>query len=388
MKTLFKNGKIITKNSVYEGYLGIEDGKIIYINKKEPTDTYDEIIDTEGRYITPGFIEIHCHGGNNYDFMNADEETFFKVADFHSSHGVTSMLATSLSASDEEIKTFLNNFNEFAPKVKSLNYLGTHLEGPYFCMKYKGAQDPKYIRNPKKEEYSEYVKIGNLKRMSIAPEVPGAMELGNYLKENGIIAAIGHSEATFDCCREASENGYGLLTHYMNAMSTITKKNSYKTAGCIEAGLYFDELKLEVISDDRHVPNDLFKMVYKIKTRENIILISDALGVAGLPEGAKGIIGSKENGMEVVIDDGVAKLADKSAFAGSVASGDILIRNVYKNCGIELVDAVYMMTVTPAKLLGVFDRKGSIAVDKDADLVIFDDDINISSVYVNGEKVH
>lgn len=387
MKTLFKNGKVITKNSVYEGYLGIEDSKIIYFNKKEPTEKYDKVIDVEGKYIAPGFIEIHCHGGNNYDYMNADEETFKEVAKFHSSHGVTSILATSLSASNEEIINFLTNFNKFTPNIKTINYLGTHLEGPYFCMKYKGAQDPKFIRNPKLEEYSKYVEIGNLKRMSIAPEVEGAIELGDYLKEKGVIAAIGHSEATFDICEKAAQHGYSLMTHFMNAMSTITKKNSYKTAGCIEAGLYFDELKCEVISDDRHVPNDLFKMIYKIKTRENIILISDALGVAGLPEGAKGIIGSKENGMDVVIDDGVAKLADKSAFAGSVASGDRLVRNVWKNCGIEIVDAVYMMTVTPAKLLDIFDRKGSIAVDKDADLIIFDDDVNISDVYVMGEKV-
>ena len=388
MKTLFKNGKIITKNTIYEGFLGIEDSKIIYIHKNEPSDKYDNIVDLDGKYISPGFIDIHVHGAKGFDYMNADKDSFIGIADYHSSHGVTSIVATSLSASNEEILNFLDNFNIYTPEIKTINYLGAHLEGPYFSMKYKGAQDPKFIREPNPEEYKEWVKKGNLKRMSIAPETKGAMELGDYLKENGVVAAVGHSSATFDVCKEAKDHGYNLMTHFYNALSTIIKDKSYKTLGCIEAGYYFDEYTCEVISDDRHVPNDLFKIIYKFKTRENIILISDALGAAGMAEGEHGIIGSKENGMEIVIDDGVAKLADKSAFAGSVASGDRLVRNVYKNCNIELVDAVYMMTVTPAKMIGVSDRKGNIETGKDADLIVFDDDINISDVYVMGEKVH
>ena len=178
------------------------------------------------------------------------------------------------------------------------------------------------------------------------------------------------------------------MTHFYNALSSIIKEKSYKTLGCIEAGFYFDELTTEVISDNRHVPNELFKLIYKIKTRENIILISDALRAAGLKNGEKTIIGSKENGNVVIIDDNIAKLEDKSAFAGSTASGDRLVRTVYKDCNIDLIDAVYMMTVTPAKSMNVFDKKGNIEVGKDADLIIFDDDINISSTYVMGEKIY
>lgn len=388
MKTLFKNAKIVTKNSIVEGFVGIENDKIIYAKKDEPAEKYDKVIDLEGKYIAPGFIDIHVHGGNRFDFMDADEASFKGIADYHSAHGTTSMVATSLSGSTEEILQFLDNFNLYAPKVKSINYLGVHLEGPYFSMKYKGAQDPKYIRNPQKEEYEQFVAKGNLKRMSIAPETEGAMELGDYLKANGCVASIGHSAATFPICEEATKHGYTMLTHFYNALSSLVKDKSYKTLGCIEAGLYFDELTCEIIADNRHVPNDLFKMVYKIKGKDGIILCSDALGAAGVPEGEHCIIGSKKNGNDVVIDDGIAKLADLSAFAGSTASGDKLVRTVYKGCGIELYEAVYMMTVTPAKMIGVFDKKGSIAEGKDADLVIFDDDVNVSATYVMGEKIH
>ncbi len=388
MKTLFINAKIVSTDSIFEGFVGIEDSKIIYVDKTKPTDKYDNIIDLKGKYLSPGFIDIHVHGGNNFDFMDADEASFNGIADFHSLHGTTSMVATSLSGAKEEILQFLDNFNLYAPKVKSLNYLGVHLEGPYFSMKYKGAQDPKYIRNPQPEEYEEFVSKGNLKRMSIAPETEGAMELGDYLKSNGIVASIGHSAATFDICEEAIKHGYTMLTHFYNALSTLVKDKSYKTLGCIEAGLYFDELTCEIISDNRHVPNDLFKMVYKIKSKDKIILCSDALRAAGLKNGEKTIIGSKEKGNVVVIDDDIAKLEDLSAFAGSTASGDRLVRTVYKGCDIPLQDAVYMMTVTPAKMVNVFDKKGSIEVGKDADLIVFDDDVNVSATYVMGEKIY
>ena len=367
MKTLFINAKIVSTNSIFEGFVGIENSKIIYVNKTKPTDSYDKIIDLKGKYLSPGFIDIHVHGGNNFDFMDADEASFKGIADFHSLHGTTSMVATSLSGAKEEILQFLDNFNLYAPKVKSLNYLGVHLEGPYFSMKYKGAQDPKYIRNPQPEEYQEFVSKGNLK---------------------GIVASIGHSAATFDICEEAIKHGYTMLTHFYNALSTLVKDKSYKTLGCIEAGLYFNELTCEIISDNRHVPNDLFKMVYKIKSKDRIILCSDALRAAGLKNGEKTIIGSKEKGNVVIIDDDIAKLEDLSAFAGSTASGDRLVRTVYKGCNIPLQDAVYMMTVTPAKMINVFDKKGSIEVGKDADLIIFDDDVNVSSTYVMGENIY
>jgi len=388
MKVLFTNAQIILENEILKNSnLITEDNKIAYIGSSIPVDNYHKTINVDNNYLSPGLIDTHIHGGNNYDFMDASENAFNEIANFHSKHGITSILATSQSAKEEDIFNFLYAYDKYANNVKSCNYLGVHLEGPYFSMEFKGAQDPEYIVNPQKEQYEKYINFGTIKRISVAPELDGALELGKYLKERGIIASIAHSAATFDIVEEAVKSGYNLITHFYCGMSTIKRINSYRFAGVIEAGYYFDELTCEIIADNRHVPKDLLKLTYKIKGKDKIILTSDAIRGAGLSNGETSITGNYENGREIIIEDDVAKMPDRTSFAGSVASGDRLIRTMTQVADIPLVEAISMMTVNPAKLLNIYHKKGSISLGKDADLIIFDENINIISTFVNGQLV-
>jgi N-acetylglucosamine-6-phosphate deacetylase len=226
----------------------------------------------------------------------------------------------------------------------------------------------------------------DIARWSIAPELNGALELGDELKKRGIIASVAHTEALYDDVVKAYEHGYNLMTHFYNCMMCTTKKGIYKYAGAVEAAYLLDDMYIEIIADGHHIPIELLRLAYKIKGADKIALISDALRAAGMPEGMYKI-GSEKNGYDIVVEDGVAKLADRSALAGSVSCCDTLVRTMYKKAGIPLTDAIKMATMTPATILKTEKTKGSIEIGKDADIVIFDDDINVLRTIVQGETV-
>lgn len=266
--------------------------------------------------------------------------------------------------------------------------MGMHLEGPYFNPAQCGAQDPKYIKAPDPEEYKKVAAYadGAIVRWSVAAELPGALEMGDFLRENGIIASIGHSNAEYCQVKDASEHGYTLLTHFYCAMSSIVRRGGFRHLGVIESGYAIEDLDVEIISDGCHLPPELLRMIYRLKGPDKVALVTDSMRGAGMPDG-ESILGSLKNGQKVLIEDGVAKLMDRSAFAGSVATADRLVRVMYHQAGTGICDAVKMMTATPARILGIQDRKGTIAPGKDADLLVFDDDINIKNVFFAGEKV-
>lgn len=388
-KLLFKNARLVLPNSVMENAsLLVADGKIADFGAKDISAESARVVDLDGDWLTPGLIETHVHGGGGADFMDGTEEAFFTVAKHHSEHGVTSMLATTLAGETSETENALKIFCDVKDRVKSCNMLGVHLEGPYFSMAQKGAQDPKYIKDPDRQELDLFLSYGCVKRVSIAPELNGAMETGRYLSDKGVIVSAAHTDASFDTVEEASKNGYTLMTHLYSAMSGVHIADCKRHAGAIEAGLCIDDLFVETICDGVHLPDGILRLIYKCKGRDKIILTSDASRGAGLPENTVIKLGSLTKGQDVLIKNGVANRMDMKAFAGSVAAGDRLLRTELNAVGIPMWEVIGMMTVNPAKLLGIDDRKGKIAVGYDADLAVFSKDVYSKMTVVNGEIVY
>ena len=392
MKQAFYHAEVITPERIlHDGYVVIENGKIIGVGVGFQKDGFDgETIDAGGNYLAPGFIDIHVHGGGGHDFMDGTKEAYLEAAKMHARYGTTALLPTTLTSTNEELK---NTFQVFE-QVKEMEndgakMLGLHLEGPYFAPQYAGAQDPRYIKSPNREEYEriyEWSK-GNIIRWSAAPELPGSAEFGSFLKEKGICASIGHSGANEHDCIQAYENGFNHITHLYCAMSTIVRKKGYRSLGVIESAYLIDNMTVEIIADGCHLPKGLLQLVYKCKGADRIALCTDAMRGAGMSAG-ESILGSRKDGQKVFVKDGVAFLRDFSAFAGSVCTADRLVRTMVQLAEVPLADAVKMMTLTPARIIKADRRKGSIAMHKDADLVLFDADIQVKMTMVEGRIVY
>jgi N-acetylglucosamine-6-phosphate deacetylase len=384
------NGLVITPSGIIEGgTILMTDGKISAVSDRDiEVDGFIEI-NADGMYISPGFIDIHIHGGAGHDFMDNTVDAFLAIANIHTQHGATAMLPTTLTSSREDLLETLNTY-EIANK-KNLNgaqFIGMHLEGPYFSLNQCGAQDPRYIREPDPKEYKEILSgYPSIKRWSAAPELKGAIEFGKYVTGKGVLAAMAHTDAIYEEALEGFENGYTLATHLYSGMSGVTRRNAFRYAGVIEAAYLIDDMHVEIIADGIHLPPPLLKLVYKIKGPGKIALITDAMRAAGMPPG-ESILGSFKNGLKVIVEDGVAKLPDRSAFAGSVATFDRLVRNMVTMAGVPLLEAIRMATATPATIMKIADKKGSLEVGKDADIVIFDEDINIKMTIINGKVVY
>jgi N-acetylglucosamine-6-phosphate deacetylase len=384
------NGKIITPYRIISNGSVLITGKTITAVSEGNTDFDGALeIDAMGKYIAPGFIDIHIHGGGGHDFMDGTEKAFLKIAELHARYGTTSMLPTTLSASPEELMQTLQAYETASKKNKQgATFLGMHLEGPYFAMAQRGAQDPRYIRNPDPQEYEAIVsQFSMIRRWSAAPELTGAIAFGKYMKSHGVLPAVAHTDAIYEDVLAAFENGFTLATHLYSGMSGVTRRNAFRYAGVIESAFIIDEMDVEIIADGVHLPPPLLQLVYKIKGADRTALITDAMRAAGMPPG-KSMLGSLHNGLPVIVEDGVAKLPDRSSFAGSVATADRLVRSMVHLAGIPLQDVIKMISSTPARILGVSDRKGSLLAGKDADLVIFDDDITIDTTVIEGRIIH
>lgn len=384
------NGRIITPCRIIDGGTLLISGTTISEVSAGDIDAPDaEVIDACGKYISPGFIDIHVHGGGGHDFMDGTEDAFLKIAEIHARYGTTSMAPTTLTCKKEDLLKSLDLYALAHQKnTMGAQFIGMHLEGPYFALSQSGAQDPRYIRNPDVEEYKEVLAHSDVvKRWSAAPELNGAIEFGRYLKSKGVLAAIAHTDAIYEEVVEAFENGYTLATHFYSAMSGVTRRNTFRYAGVIESAYLIDSMDVEIIADGIHLPPPLLKLVYKIKGPDRIALITDAMRAAGMPEGDS-VLGNKDTGLKVLVEDGVAKMPDRSSFAGSVATADRLVRTMITMADVPIVEAIRMISKTPATIMGVADRKGSLVAGKDADVVIFDEHINIQMTMVNGRVVY
>lgn len=371
------------------GEICVEDGVITYAGKTKNDDCLYEVRDYSGFYIAPGFIDVHQHGGGGHDYMDGTKEAFIGAATLHAKYGTTTILPTTLTCPDEEL---FESF-ETLRKVQKIDYpgaylYGMHLEGPYFSADQKGAQDEKYLKKPAPEHYGKVLEAakGLIVRWTVAPEIEGAMELGDTLKQAGILPCMGHSNATIDVAKEARYHGYSHLTHFYSGMSSIIRIGGYRYPGLIEAGYLYDDLTVEIIADGKHLPETLLQLVYRSKGDRKTVLVTDAMRGAGQTEG-KTILGSLTNGQECFIEDGVAKMPDRKAFAGSVATADRLVRNMKELAGSGICSAVRMMTATPAELFGI-KRRGFLREGYLADFAIFDENIHVTATVRGGETIY
>lgn len=383
------NARIITPAEVLENAcLVVRDGKIHQIQSSEVTLPDGPVLDARGNWLAPGFIDIHVHGGGGFDFMDNTVEAFLAIARLHAQHGTTSMFPTTLTSELPDLYETIACYEKaLTHAYDGARLLGLHLEGPYFSKEQRGAQDERYIRNPDPVEYRAiHEKSTHIRRWSAAPELPGALAFADFCRSKGILPALAHTNADYEQVKTGVKHGYRLATHLYSAMSGLTRRNGFRIAGAIESSLLLDEINVELIADGVHLPEALLKLVVKIKGKEKIALVTDAMRAAGTAV-SKSILGSKTSGLEVLIEDDVAKLSDRSAFAGSIATADRLVRTMVQLADVSIPDAVYMMSTTPARIMGIADQFGSIEIGKMADLVIFDESIRIQQTFINGKPV-
>lgn len=387
--TKIYNGQLITPTGLIKnGTLLIGDNKILEAGTENVHVDGAVEIDANGLYISPGFIDMHIHGGGGHDFMDNTVAAFLGVATTHARYGTTALMPTTLSCEQADLMKTLSVYEQAnAVNDKGAQFVGLHIEGPYFAMEQKGAQDPRYIRDPVREEYEAILQASHsIKRWSAAPELPGAMEFGRHMVSKGILPAIAHTNALYEDVVQAFDAGYTHATHFYSCMTGVTRKNGYRYAGAIEAAYLLDDMTVEIIADGKHLPAALLKLVHKIKGVENTALITDAMRGAAMGEGPS-VLGGLQNGLPVVVEDGVAWLTDKTAFAGSVATADMLVRNMITLAEIPLVDCIRMMSEVPARILGL-QEKGCLLPGKDADIILFDGNIDVKATFVNGRMIY
>lgn len=376
-----KSDQIILEDRLFDGYVYVENGIITDVTTEERP--ADEVFDMTGYYVSPGFIDIHTHGGGGYRFEGSTEE-IVNGCNFHLTHGTTAICPTvsaapfaSMEASARNIKAAMTD-----PRVKG-TILGVHMEGPYLSAKQAGAQCPIHITPPMEEDYLPFIRehADVISRWTYAPETDTDEKFVKTLQEYGIIPSAGHTDAIYDDLLRAYEQGCALVTHLYSCTSTITRDHGFRRLGVIETAYLLDDMSVEIICDGKHLPPELIRLIYKIKGPDRIALVTDSLALAGT-EQTHGFM----QDTEFIIEDGVCKLMDRSAFAGSIATADRLVRVAVKEAGIPLPDAVKMMTQTPARIMGL-TQKGRLARGTDADLAVFDEDIQIKAVFAQGRLI-
>lgn len=382
MLTQIINGCVLTPHGwVNDGSVLIDGTRIkAVLNSSRPVDGVDKVIDAKGSYVLPGGVDIHVHGGGGRDFMECTEDAFVTAVEAHRKHGTTSIFPTLSSSTVPMIRQALATCDKLVADPIS-GVLGLHLEGPYFNLKMAGGQLPENIKAPVPDEYRPIVEdFTSLRRWDAAPELPGTSEFGDYLTSKGIVVSLGHTAATPDDVEEGYRHGFNHATHFYNAMTGNHKEGCYKYAGVVEAVYNNDGITVEMIADGIHVPPTILKMIHKVKGTERTALITDALACAASDS-------QTAFDPRVIIEDGVCKLADRSAIAGSIATMDRLVRTAVQKAGIPLEDVARMASETPARIMGVYDRKGSLETGKDADIMMFDRDLNLTGVVQMGREI-
>lgn len=376
-----KSDKIILEDRLFDGYVYFEDGRITDVSTEELP--VSEEYDMSGYYVSPGFVDVHTHGGGGYRFEGSVEE-IVNACRFHLKHGTTTICPTisaapfdSMAASVLKVKEAMNDERVLC------TIIGAHMEGPYLSSSQAGAQCSSHITPPREEDYLPFIEENAhaIARWTYAPENDEGQRLAKALKKYGIVASAGHTDATYSELYPAFLQGCRLVTHLYSCTSTVTRERGFRRLGVIEAAYLLDDMFVEIICDGKHLPPELIQLVYKIKGADRIALVTDSLALAGT-EQTHGFM----QDTEFVIEDGVCKLMDRSAFAGSIATADRLVRVATWEAKIPLIDAVKMMTATPARIMNL-PTKGSISAGKDADFAVFDEDIDIKSVFVAGHAV-
>jgi len=380
LKTVFYNARVITPFGILDrGGIVISDQKIVDVFEGKPHGENTLAINCNGHYLSSGFIDLHIHGAGGEDFMNATPKAVQVISSLIAEHGTTGYLATTLSAARKDVERALDNINcSINTKSKGANVLGVHLESNYFSMGQKGAQNPEFIYPPRPEEYENFLSRAPIKIISAAPEIPGVLGMAHDLSSRGICMSMGHTCADYYHVSEGVAAGFTHATHVYNGMSIYSNTNYYPTMGTSESIMDHEEITVEVIADGKHISPAMLRFIYKIKGAERMHAVTDAV-MACMPEGSYNL-----GGLSTIVTDGVCMLSDRTSFAGSTATTDRLLRVLYKEAGIPLIDAVKMLTSTPARIIGLCGKKGRIAIGYDADINVFNESIEIQATMIEG----
>jgi N-acetylglucosamine-6-phosphate deacetylase len=385
---LFKNAHVyLPGGPIRNASLYIRNGLIDKISPSEKEDiNIDEIIDLQGASIVPGFIDVHVHGGGGYDVMSGKVEDIDGMSQFHASKGTTSFLPTTLthdrSTTEKAIKCIVEAMEK---GTMGADVIGIHLEGPFLNRVRCGAQNPEYIRPGTKEEMQGYVELskGNVRLMTIAPEQENAMDVIDYAVKQGVTISIGHSDATYEIVQQAVKMGASHVTHLFNGMRPL----HHREPGVAGAALMIDDLAVEMICDGIHINKELVSYVFRVKPSKKIVLITDCVEAGGCAEGEYQL-----GSLPVVLKEGQVRLINEDGTPGSLAGSsltmDKALRNTIDYTGLSLEQILPTLTINPARQIGVEQRKGSIVIGKDADLVILDDRFQVRATYVKGKKVY
>ena len=376
---ILRGGEVLTGGGFRKADVIVKDSVIAEVTDSSVEIGDSEIIDASGMYVVPGGIDIHIHGGGGHEFIEGTEEAFRAAVQAHAYYGTTSILPTLPACSVEMIRKGISVCEKLMAEPDS-PILGLHLEGPYLNPKKVGAIIPEYVTPPIKEDYEMLLgSTSVIKRWDAAPELPGMSEFGKCLSEHGVLASIAHTVAEYPEVKKAYDAGFTHATHFYNAMTSVHNVQEYKHEGTVESVYAIPDMTVEVIADGKHVPPVILKLIRMIKGVERTALVTDALGCSA--SDSTFIFDPR-----VVIHDGVCKLSDHSALAGSIATMDRLVKTM-TDAGVPFADAVRMSSETPARILHVDDRKGGIAPGKDADIVFYDRDINLRFVMQRGRVI-
>lgn len=374
---IIKNCRVIFEDRIEKTEVWIKDKKIYKIGENLNGD--DIILDGEGLYLSPGFIDIHIHGAGGFDTMDGTYEALDSISKVIASRGTTAFLATTMTCSVNDIQTALKVVKEAVDNgTTGAEVLGAHLEGPFISPKAIGAQNPAYILEPSVKTFKDIVGsyINYIKEVTIAPEVEGAEELIAYLKEVGIVASMGHTTAGYKEAMEGINCGITHATHLFNAMKGL----HHRDAGTVGA-IFDSDITTEIICDGIHVDFPVVRLALKQKTTEKVMLITDAMMACCMKDGKYSL-----GGQEVEVQGGAARL-ENGALAGSVLTQDRAVRNVLQNTGYPLQEVIKMVTANAGRHCKVDHRKGYIKEGYDADIVLFDEDINIKRVFIKGMEI-
>jgi N-acetylglucosamine-6-phosphate deacetylase len=379
---IFTNARLIFSDGIRDGLeLVVQEGKIAGIRERSAAHQKQEVIDLDGNYLVPGFIDLHVHGALGRDTMEASADAFRSICDYHATGGTTSLLLTTATAPLDQVAKILQAIRDCRPAIGGI--AGVHIEGPFISKTKAGAQRTEFIQDPSQASVRQLLEYADVvKRVTIAPELPGALDAIEVFCANRISVSGGHSDAWDEDARAAFDRGMRSVTHTFNCMSSARRRGVYRVAGLLEFALGEAEISCELIADDHHVSPTLMKMLYRAKGAKGICLVTDATAGAGLPQGSQFALFDKN----CVVENEVCILADHSALAGSAARMIDLVRVMVREVNVPLHEAIAMATENPACAIGL-QAKGRFVVGADADLAVLSPSLDVVRTFRCGEQI-
>ncbi|MEV4069523.1 N-acetylglucosamine-6-phosphate deacetylase [Nonomuraea fuscirosea] len=371
MSLTLADARIVTPEGVHEGWLTIEDGRITHVGHGSAPGAG---LSVGGRHVVPGFVDLHNHGGAGGSFPTGEQDRARDAVALHRRHGTTTTVGSLVTDSIEGLTRAATSLAELCEEGL---LAGLHLEGPYISRARCGAHDPALLREPSPQELAGLIKAGrgHIRMLTIAPELPGALDTIRMAVAEGVIAAIGHSDADYEQTIIGIEAGASVATHLYNAMPPL----GHRAPGPVAALLDDERVTVELVNDGVHVHAAMLRLAYEVAGPGRTVLITDAMSATGLGDGDYAL-----GSMQVHVRDGVARLAEGGSIAGSTLTMDVAFRRAVQEVGMSLPDAVQVASLTPARVLGLAGRIGSIAVGKAADLVVLSDSLEVDGVMKDG----